>query len=50
MCGYGPVAATMVAIKENGSNTNCEVKKYATSGDTTGDKSSVVAYASAVFR
>jgi hypothetical protein len=29
--------------------TNCEVLKYATSGDATGDKSSVVAYASAVF-
>ena len=49
MCGYGPVAATMVATKKMGA-TNCEVKKYATSGDTTGDKSSVVAYASAVFR
>ncbi len=49
MCGYGPVAATMVATKKMGA-TNCEVLKYATSGDATGDKSSVVAYASAVFR
>ena len=49
MCGYGPVAATMVASKKMGA-TSCEVKKYATSGDATGDKSSVVAYASAVFR
>ena len=49
MCGYGPVAATMVAVKKMGAK-NCEVLKYATSGDTTGDKSSVVAYASAVFR
>ncbi len=49
MCGYGPVAATMVATKKMGAK-NCEVLKYATSGDTTGDKSSVVAYASAVFR
>jgi MEMO1 family protein len=49
MCGYGPVAATMVATKKMGATT-CEVLKYATSGDTTGDKSSVVAYASAVFR
>jgi AmmeMemoRadiSam system protein B len=49
MCGYGPVAATMVASKKMGA-TLCEVKKYATSGDATGDKSSVVAYASAVFR
>ncbi|HEX7467944.1 MAG TPA: AmmeMemoRadiSam system protein B [Methanobacterium sp.] len=49
MCGYGPVAATMVATKKMGA-TNCEILKYATSGDATGDKSSVVAYASAVFR
>ena len=49
MCGYGPVAATMVATKNMGAK-KCEILKYATSGDTTGDKSSVVAYASAVFR
>ncbi|MFY9637345.1 MAG: AmmeMemoRadiSam system protein B [Methanobacterium sp.] len=49
MCGYGPVAATMVATKKMGA-TNCEILKYATSGDATGDKSSVVAYASAVFK
>jgi AmmeMemoRadiSam system protein B len=49
MCGYGPVAATMVATKKMGA-TSCEFKKYATSGDATGDKGSVVAYASAVFK
>ncbi len=49
MCGYGPVAATMIATKKMGA-TSCEMLKYATSGDTTGDKSSVVAYASGVFR
>jgi AmmeMemoRadiSam system protein B len=49
MCGYGPVAATMVAVKKMGATT-CNFEKYATSGDATGDKSSVVAYASAVFR
>lgn len=49
MCGYGPVAGTMVASKKMGATT-CELKKYATSGDTTGDKSSVVAYAAAVFK
>ena len=48
MCGYGPVASTIVATKLMGA-MGCELKKYATSGDTTGDKSSVVAYASAVF-
>ena len=49
MCGYGPVAATMVAVKQMGAS-RAELKKYATSGDTTGDNSSVVAYASMVFR
>ena len=49
MCGYGPVAATMVATKKMGA-TRCEFKKYATSGDSTGDTGSVVAYASAVFK
>jgi hypothetical protein len=49
MCGYGPVAAAMIAVKEMGA-ISCEFKKYATSGDTTGDDSSVVAYASAIFR
>jgi hypothetical protein len=49
MCGYGPVAAAMIASKKMGAS-NCEVERYATSGDTTGDYSSVVGYASAVFR
>ena len=49
MCGYGPVAATLAAVKQMGANSS-ELKKYATSGDTTGDNSSVVAYASMVFR
>jgi AmmeMemoRadiSam system protein B len=49
MCGYGPVAATLTAVKQMGANSS-ELKKYATSGDTTGDNSSVVAYASMVFR
>lgn len=48
MCGYGPVAATLVASKELGAR-NAEILKYATSGDFTGDLSAVVGYASAVF-
>ncbi|MEN4016931.1 MAG: MEMO1 family protein [Methanobacterium sp.] len=48
MCGYGPVAAAMVASKELGAE-NAEILKYATSGDITGDMSAVVGYASAVF-
>jgi len=48
MCGYGPVATALVASKAMGANTS-EILKYATSGDATGDYSSVVGYASAVF-
>jgi len=45
MCGYGPTATAMVAAKELGAARG-ELLKYATSGDITGDKSSVVGYAS----
>lgn len=48
MCGYGPVATIITATKllkgEKG-----RLLKYATSGDVTGDYSSVVGYASIVF-
>ena len=48
MCGYGPVAATLVYVKKMGAR-KAEVLKYATSGDITGDHSAVVGYASAIF-
>jgi MEMO1 family protein len=47
-CGYGAIASIMVAVKELGAS-KAELLRYATSGDTTGDKSSVVGYASIVF-
>ena len=47
-CGYGAIAATMVASKELGA-TEGKLLKYATSGDVSGDKSSVVGYASIIF-
>lgn len=49
MCGFGPVNAAIVYSKLMGAR-EAEVLKYATSGDTTGDKSAVVGYASAVIR
>ncbi len=49
MCGYGPVAAVMHAARKLGA-TRTELLKYATSGDTTGDNSRVVGYASVAFR
>jgi len=47
-CGYGAIAATMIACKELGA-TKGELLKYATSGDITGDINSVVGYGSIVF-
>jgi AmmeMemoRadiSam system protein B len=47
-CGYGAIATTMVACKELGA-TKGELLKYATSGDVTGDKGSVVGYGSIIF-
>lgn len=47
-CGYGAIAATMIASKELGA-TKGTLLRYATSGDITGDKSSVVGYGSIIF-
>jgi AmmeMemoRadiSam system protein B len=49
MCGYGPVAAAIVAAKEMKGNS-ASLLKYATSGDTSGDFSRVVGYGSIVIR
>ncbi len=48
MCGYGPVASAIVAAKHMGA-ARASLLKYATSGDTTGDLSRVVGYASIVI-
>lgn len=47
-CGYGAIAAIMVAAKSLGA-TRGELLKYATSGDVTGDTDAVVGYSSVVF-
>lgn len=47
-CGYGAIASTMIACKEMGARKGTLIK-YATSGDVTGEKASVVGYASIVF-
>ena len=49
MCGYGPVMTTISLSKMSGKN-DCEILAYGTSGDVTGDLSSVVGYASGIFR
>jgi hypothetical protein len=46
MCGYGPVSAALVAAKLLGAN-KAEILSYNTSGNITGDNSSVVGYAAA---
>jgi MEMO1 family protein len=47
-CGGGPIVAVLHAARRLGA-TRGGVLKYADSGDVTGDKSSVVGYASAAF-
>ncbi len=47
-CGYGAMASTMIACKELGAR-KATLKRYATSGDVTGEKSKVVGYASIIF-
>lgn len=49
MCGYGPVAAAIVAAKKMKAR-RASLLKYATSGDTSGDYSRVVGYGSIVVR
>ena len=47
-CGGGPVVAVMLAAQRLGAN-RAQILKYATSGDITGDHSSVVGYAAGVL-
>jgi len=47
-CGGGPAAVTMMVCKKLGSD-RAKILKYANSGDVTGDRGSVVGYASAVL-
>lgn len=48
LCGYGPIAAVMSFAQKIGYRRS-KLLKYSTSGDITGDKSSVVGYASIMF-
>ena len=47
-CGYGAMASTMIACKSLGA-TRGELLSYSTSGDISGDNSSVVGYAAIRF-
>lgn len=49
MCGYAPVAVMLSAAKELGAKS-AELVKYQTSGDITGDYSSVVGYAGIIVK
>jgi len=48
MCGYGPAISLISAARELGAS-KAELVKYQTSGDASGDYSSVVGYAGLVF-
>lgn len=47
-CGGGPIIATMIAAEKLGAK-RAQVLKYATSGDTGGDRQRVVGYAAVAF-
>lgn len=47
-CGGGPMAVTMLTSQKKGAR-HSQLLNYANSGDVTGDKRSVVGYASAVY-
>ena len=49
MCGYGPVM-TAISLSKMSGKKDCEILGYRTSGDVTGDYSSVVGYASGIFK
>lgn len=49
MCGYAPVTSLIVASKALGA-TSAELITYQTSGDTSGDYSSVVGYAGIIIK
>jgi AmmeMemoRadiSam system protein B/AmmeMemoRadiSam system protein A len=49
MCGVAPVASLIAAARELGA-TSAELVKYQTSGDTSGDYSSVVGYAGIIIK
>ena len=48
MCGYAPAVSLITAVKELGAR-KAELVKYQTSGDTSGDYSSVVGYAGIII-
>lgn len=49
MCGYAPAVSLIVAARELGA-TGAELVKYQTSGEVTGDFSSVVGYAGIIIK
>lgn len=48
MCGYGPTIAMLTAAKDLGAQ-RAELVKYATSADSSGDRSAVVGYAGIII-
>ena len=48
MCGVGPAVAVLTAVRLLGAS-NAELVRYATSGDTSGDRGAVVGYAGMII-
>jgi hypothetical protein len=49
MCGYGPAIVMLLATRRLGAS-RAELIKYATSGDVSGDRRTVVGYAGVAIR
>jgi hypothetical protein len=49
VCGFGPIAIAIIAAKELGAKKG-QLLKYATSGDVTGDRTTVVGYGSIILK
>jgi AmmeMemoRadiSam system protein B len=49
MCGFGPAVAMLIAARRLGAQT-AELVQYATSGDVSGDRETVVGYAGIMVR
>ncbi|HZQ69284.1 MAG TPA: AmmeMemoRadiSam system protein B [Terriglobales bacterium] len=49
MCGFGPAISMLTAVKKMGAS-KAELVRYATSGDVSGDRATVVGYAGIIVR
>jgi AmmeMemoRadiSam system protein B len=49
MCGFGPAVVMLAAVRQLGA-IHADLVKYATSGDISGDRNTVVGYAGMIVK